>query len=502
MHRSREGSYRPAAILENVRFLGKIMAIGTWVAIVEVIWVIGLGTWIIMERRSPAATLAWIFALAWIPLLGIAIYLLIGPRRLRRKKLRYRRAKTGLQEASHLQRHEMVDAEMENPLAVRMQPLMLLTQRAGQPPPQQASRVELLSCGDDCYQSIERAIEAAEHHVHLEYYIWQPDRIGTRFRDILCEKAKSGVHVRLLVDAIGSRALGRRFLRPLRESGVEMAWFNQISLARFRPNLVNFRTHRKIVVCDGQVGFLGGINICDEQCAASAGASAWRDTHVRIEGPPVRDLQLTFLEDWHFATGSARCRRDCFPEPVGPSTGPLVQILASGPDHDSYAIERFCFAAIAEARKRVLITTPYFVPNEGLLSCLTTAALRGVEVQILVPKRGDSRLVTAAARSYFEELTRSGVRIHEYGPPMLHAKTMVVDEEISLVGTANMDNRSFRLNFEIAAVFYDRGMVESLAALFHEDLRQASMYRLRDARRDPFWLRLSESTARLLSPLL
>jgi len=264
---------------------------------------------------------------------------------------------------------------------------------------------------------------------------------------------------------------------------------------------VNFRTHRKIVVCDGRIGFTGGINICDDQAAAVTGDRAWRDTHLRIEGPPVGDLQLAFLEDWHFATGSAPCTRDYFPERDAPATGPWVQILASGPDEDSYAIEKFCFAAIAGAQRRVLITTPYFVPNEPLLLALMTAAQRGVGVQILVPQRSDSRLVTAAARSYFEELVRVGVRVHEYASSMLHAKTLVVDD-VALVGTANMDNRSFRLNFELAAALFDAGLAELLAETFRADLQHAVEYRLRTARRTPVWQRMSEATARLLSPLL
>ncbi len=178
-----------------------------------------------------------------------------------------------------------------------------------------------------------------------------------------------------------------------------------------------------------------------------------------------------------------------------------MQILASGPDEDSYAIEKFCFAAIAGAQRRVLVTTPYFVPNEPLLLALTTAALRGVDVQILVPQRSDSRLVTAAARSYFEELVRVGVRVHEYASSMLHAKTLVVDG-MALVGTANMDNRSFRLNFEVAAALFDEGLAEQLAERFPADLQRAGEYHLRTARRTPVWQRMSEATARLLSPLL
>jgi cardiolipin synthase len=475
---------------------------GSWLAVGEVVWLIGMSAWIILERRSPVATWAWIFALTWIPLLGIPVYLLFGPRRLRRKKLRYGRSKSFLAKASQQLRDQTGEISPEKAIVDKYRSLVSLAECAKQLPPQQASNVELYSCGDDCYRAMEQAFAAARHHIHLEYYIWEPDVIGTRFRDLLCEKAKVGVQVRLLVDTIGSARLGRRFLRPLREAGAEIAWFNPIGLARFRPDLINFRTHRKIIVCDGSVGFTGGINICDNHSKAESCEFAWRDTHVRIEGSPVRDLQLAFLEDWHFATGAAPCDRDHFPDANTTGTGPWVQVLSSGPDHDSYAIERFCFAAISDAKHRVLVATPYFVPNEPLVAALTTAAMRGVDVQVLVPKRSDSWLVTAAARSYFEELARRGVRFHEYGPPMLHAKTLVVDDEISLVGTANMDNRSFRLNFEIAAVFYDRGIADALAAMFQKDLSQAMTYRLREARRAPLRTRLAESSARLFSPLL
>ena len=477
------------------------MTVTSWLAVGEAVWVIGLSAWIILERRSPVATLAWVLALAWLPVVGILLYLLIGPRRLRRKKLRHRHSRSRVIEASQGWR-EPADAVSRASLPAGNSPqLVKLAESVRQPVAAQAGRVDLLHGGDACYEAIERAISEARHHVHLEYYTWEPDRVGTRFRDLLCDKARSGVEVRLLVDAIGSAWFGRRFGRPLREAGVQFARFNPISLARLRPDLVNFRTHRKIVVCDGRVGFTGGINVCDEHAESVTGTLAWRDTHLRIEGPPVCDLQLAFLEDWHFATGHAPSTRVYFPEQRSGAAGPWVQILASGPDEDFYAIEKFCFAAIAGAQRRVLVTTPYFVPTEPLLLALTTAALRGVDVQILVPQRSDSRLVTAAARSYFEELVRVGVRIHEYASSMLHAKTLVVDD-LALVGTANMDNRSFRLNFEVAAALFDQDLAASLAATFQADLQRAVEYRLRTARRASLWQRMSEATARLLSPLL
>ena len=255
-------------------FPGASMTVTTWMAVGEAVWVIALCVWIILERRSPTATLAWVLALAWLPVLGIPLYLLIGPRRLRRKKLRHRRSRSRVIEASQSWR-EPADAVSRASLPAGNSPqLVKLAESVRQPVAAQAERVDLLLGGDACYEAIERAISEARHHVHLEYYTWEPDRVGTRFRDLLCDKARSGVEVRLLVDAIGSAWFGRRFGRPLREAGVQFARFNPISLARLRPDLVNFRTHRKIVVCDGRVGFTGGINVCDEHAESVTGTLA------------------------------------------------------------------------------------------------------------------------------------------------------------------------------------------------------------------------------------
>jgi cardiolipin synthase A/B len=472
-----------------------------WLAVGEVVWAIGLCIWIILERRSPAATFAWVLTLIWLPVVGIPLYLIFGPRRLRRKKLRHRRSTSSVAQTSSAWRAQTDDALPDGPDVSTVRQLVRLAEGARQAAPLRAARVAVLSGGDACYNAIEHAIRAARHHVHAEYYIWEPDRTGTRLRDLLCEQARRGVEVRLLIDAIGSDRFGRRFARPLEAAGVQLARFNPISLARLRPDLMNFRTHRKIVVCDGRVGFTGGINVADEQSEAASGDRAWRDTHLQIVGAPVGDLQLAFLEDWHFATGHAPNTNEYFPEGDVQPVGPCVQILASGPDDDSYAIEKFCFAAISGARHRVWVTTPYFVPTEPLLLALATAALRGVDVQVLVPERSDSRLVTAAARSYYEELAHVGVRIHQYRSSMLHAKTVVVDD-MALVGTSNMDNRSFRLNFEIAAALFDEGLAATLADMFQRDVQRAVEYCSSTARRSSVWQRLSESTARLLSPLL
>lgn len=467
------------------------------------LWIALVAVGLILERRSPAATLAWLLALLFMPYFGFVIYLLIGPRRLRRRRLRYSRARERLVQSTTHRRMGHNHATLSGfPNADLEWQLATLLGRAGQDQPSPALDVVLLETGDACFAALETAIAAAIHHVHLEYYLWQPDPVGRRLRDLLIEKARAGVQVRLLLDPIGSDRITRRFLKPLQEAGGLIAWFNPISLRRFRWRHVNFRTHRKIVVCDGQIGFTGGINISAEHSHAHYGIEhAWRDTHLRITGEPVHRLQFTFLEDWYFATDQAPFALEFFPPAPEPSSRPWLHIVESGPDNNRQAIARFYFAAIAGAQRQVLLATPYFVPNEALTTALTTTALRGVEVQILVPKQSDSRLVTAAARSYYDELASAGVTIYEYGPPMLHAKLLIVDEQLAAVGSANFDNRSLTLNFETIVVIYDAPLAVQLARSFKADLHQAHRY-LSSNRQATFGQRLSEATARLLSPLL
>ncbi|HEY6105284.1 MAG TPA: cardiolipin synthase, partial [Anaeromyxobacteraceae bacterium] len=340
--------------------------------------------------------------------------------------------------------------------------------------------------------------------VHCEYYIFEPDRAGTRIRDALAERARAGVKVRLLVDAVGSSRLGRRFLEPLRRAGGQVARFNRPLLGRALRGLANFRTHRKIVVVDGCVGFTGGINVTDDHSRAARGEAAWRDTHLRLEGAAVHGLQATFLENWAFATKgrgalAGEAFQACFPG--ADRGGHWVQVVASGPDKEAYAIEALYFAAIAGSRERLWITTPYFVPSEALAAALASAALRGVDVRLLLPVRTDSFVVDAAGRTYHDALADAGVKIHLYGPPMVHAKTMVVDRDLAIVGTANLDNRSLRLNFEVVAALYSEPAAAELARLFEADLERARP-RTQKERQDSFGRRLVASAARLLSPLL
>lgn len=470
----------------------------TVLTIAELLYVIGLGTWILLEKRSPVATLAWILALVALPYVGFVVFFLFGPRRIRRKRLRHKRARGAVvAETPGAERlAASAAAAREPPRDPREAQLVTLATRAGEPQVDLCEDVTLLHDAASTYDAIERAVREAKHHVHIAYYILVPGRAGTRLRDALIERAKAGVTVRVLVDHVGSGAITRAWLAPLLEAGAKFARFNEVTFARIRSR-IDFRNHRKIVVVDGVVGFTGGINITDDYLDATA----WRDTPVRLQGDAVRWLQLTFLEDWTYATSYSPRGEEYFPTPTGRGTH-RVQIVASGPDRELEPIQKMYFAAIALANQRVWVTTPYFIPDDAVLTALTTAALRGVDVRVLVPKRGDSLVVTAAARSYYDALLTCGVRVYEYEPTMIHAKTIVVDDLLSAVGTANMDNRSFRLNFEVTAILYGEEHARELAAHFKTDLRSAREVKVA-ARKlvSPGW-RLAEAGARVLSPLL
>jgi cardiolipin synthase len=448
---------------------------------------------IILQRRPAASTIAWLLALVLLPVIGLAFYRLIGPLKLERRKRKRWRAKRLIDEG--LRGLAALDADAGNRHQLALVPMHL-----GGPPPLRAESVELYFDGASAYEAILAAVAAARHHVHLEYYIWEPDVIGTRLRDLLVERARSGVTVRLLLDGTGSR-LSRAFLRPLRDAGVAVAWFNPVRLRTLRRRRVDFRSHRKIVVCDGRTAFTGGMNITDVHSAALS-KRYWRDTHLGLTGAAVWPIQRLFFEDWSFAAEEViPITTETIPPPVTAGSH-LVQIVASGPDASSFALQKTFFAAITQAQKRIWLTTPYFVPDDALLTALCTAALRDVDVRLLVPKRGDSLLVDLAARSYFPELLEARVRVYEYEPRFIHAKTMLCDDDIAIVGTANFDNRSFRLDFELAAVLFGPSANRQLADAFARDTRESREVELPDLAALSFARRLGEASARLLSPLL
>ena len=456
-----------------------------WLALVWLLYLVWLSGWIVLQKREPVATLSWIMSLALLPILGLLIFHLLGPERIRRQRLRRLVARARMEEMRFGPRE-----------AAGSSKLMRLAQGSSGFPPSSSQRVQLLVDGAATFDALIQAIAQARHHVHLEYYIFDPDRTGERVRDALAERARAGVKVRLLLDSLGSVGASATFLKPLIEAGAEVEFFHRFHFTRlWRPRL-NLRTHRKIVVIDGAIGFTGGINISDTENEALR-SDAFHDLHLRMDGEAVRWLQLAFIEDWVYASGKAPPDALHWPDLADGSI--RTQVLPAGPDSPWETIHRVMQAAFHDAQTRVWLVTPYFVPGEAARMALTSAALRGLDVRVLVPARSDSRLVSAAARSYFDELLAAGVRVFEY-PRMLHTKALLVDDDICVLGSSNFDNRSFRLNFELCVLFEDAGVAADLEAQLTRDLARA---REVTAERKPgFFQRLGEASARLLSPLL
>ena len=452
-----------------------------------------LGGWIVLQKREPVATLSWLLGLALLPYVGFLIYYLLGPQKIRRQRLRRAR--------NRLERDSFGVAPLGDALSPEALEMTKLGEASTGIPAMSAQDVRLLIDGASKYDALIEDLASAQHHVHMEYYIYMPDQSGTALRDALVDCARRGVRVRLLLDAIGSANCPAHFFAPLLAAGGELAWFHPARFWKFwaRPWL-NLRTHRKIVVIDTRIAFTGGINVTDDE-NERLNSNAYRDLHLRIEGDVVRSLQQVFAEDWVYATGTRALMSDIAHSltPASPGTIP-AQVLTSGPDSSWEAIHRQQVSLIHAARARVWLVTPYFVPGEAAMMALTSAALAGIDVRLMVPRMSDSRLVTLAARSYYDDLLAAGVKIYEYGPRMLHTKGLLVDDSAVLIGSANFDHRSFRLNFEISVLFQHRELCERFAR--HVEGEFAYAPRVRDRSRARLQTRLPEALARLLSPLL
>lgn len=478
----------------------------------EVVYIVVLAVWILMEKRPPVSTIAWILSLIALPYAGFVVFFFFGPRRITRKRLKHRLARSKGQtrdETAKMTGKPIV----EPPGDPRIAQLERLAVAAGEPASAPCEDVTIFHDAKSTYEAIGEAIRAATDYIHIAYYIFDSGIAGTRLANLLIERAKAGITVRVLVDDVGSSGMTRATVKAMREAGIYFARFNAVTFTRIRSR-IDFRNHRKIVICDGTIGFTGGINVCDDYVPEDSpmrgdqrrrerrGQPApWRDSHVRIGGDAVRWLQLVFLDDWQYATGYTARQAKYFPPPTNKGKH-RVQIVASGPDREMEPIQRMYFAAIALAQSRVLVTTPYFIPDAPVLTALTTAALRGVDVRILVPRLSDSLIVTAAARSYFDDVLAAGGRVFEYQPTMIHSKTIVVDDFFAAVGTANFDNRSFRLNFEVTAILYGATHAEELAAQFARDLKLTKEIDKAARKAAPLKWRVAEAGARLFSPLL
>ncbi|MFS1515573.1 cardiolipin synthase [Bacillus sp. SCS-151] len=463
--------------------------------------VIFIGFVIFLENRNPTATLTWLIILGSVPLLGFIFYIIFG-RNFRKRKLFAKKALLDEQTYLKIEGGPYWSEEKITHMGEHQQLLFRLAQNLGKSPISFSTETKVLTNGEETFSHILEALRGATHHIHLEYYIVRHDDIGQQIKDILIERAQNGVQVRFLYDAVGCWKLSRSYIEELRKAGVDMIPFFPVKLPILNHK-INFRNHRKIVVIDGTIGFVGGLNIGDEYLGKDSYFGFWRDTHLAVQGESVRTLQLIFLQDWYYMTGQKLLTPSYLsPQLIDKENLGGVQLIAGGPDNEWEIIKQLFFSMIISAEKSVWIATPYFIPDEDIFTALKVAALSGIDVRILMPKRPDKKIVFYASRSYFPELLEAGAKIYEYKKGFMHSKILIVDDEIASIGTSNMDMRSFHLNFEVNAFLYRTNSIRALTNDFIHDIAHSDIITEEQFSTRPIWVRLYESTARLLSPLL
>lgn len=444
----------------------------------------------LMGTRTAPGTVAWVVSLNAIPYIAVPAYWVFGRDRIADYVQLRRQRVTSLNRSLDSHRAELAPFRTE--WSERDATFRAVEQLA-RIPFVDGNRAELLIDGKAIFESIFDGIEAAEDYLLVQFYIVRDDKRGRELQRLLIDKAREGVRVFVLFDSIGSLDLGRSYISELTEAGVEVRSFFQHEswLDRFQ---LNFRNHRKLVVADGKVGWIGGMNIGDEY--ESAG---WRDAHLRVEGPAVLNMQLSFLEDWRWVT-------DELPvvswQPKPASAGVPVLILPSGPADEFETASLMVQQFIHLAEKRIWISSPYFVPDEGVIGALKLAALGGVDVRLLLPEHTDSRLAGLAAYRYMDALSAAGVRIFRYQPGLMHAKVFLIDDRGAAISTVNMDNRSFRLNFELTALVDDSAFAGEVAQMFEADFANSREMEDNAFADMSLWFRLTSRGANLFAPVL
>ncbi len=480
----------------------------SWNWIIGIIYIVILAVIclrIIYETRSTTKTMAYLLFCIFIPLVGIIFYVVFGINYWRKKvydkkmsqdeKILIQLKKDiNVYTAESLQHRDVADPDNTELATMLIKDL--------KSPLTRKNRVKLLVNGEEKFPELIQALQEAKHHIHLEYYIYEQDEIGTAIIELLIQKAREGVEVRFIYDDFGSPSIKKKIEKRMREAGVQVHPFHKVHFYLL-ANRINYRNHRKIIIIDGHTAFTGGINVSDKYINNKPGKLYWRDTHLRIDGPGVYYLQYLFISDWNF----------CCPESLKPEQfhfvpnkvikeDTYVQVAAIGPDSLQPSVLFSILQAVYLAKEEILITTPYFIPGDSILEALRIAALSGLSVKLLVPGISDSKFVNAASKSNYSDLLQAGVEIYMYQKGFVHAKTLITDGKLSIVGTANMDLRSFELNFEVNTIIYDQRFAEQMRKVFFDDLNDSEKI-------DPeVWYKRSayeqfpERMARLFSPIM
>lgn len=451
----------------------------------------------VLRTRTAQGAIAWAVSLNTFPYLAVIAYWIFG----RSKFHGYVRARRGADSRiSEAQRKALDSVEPFRATEGGHVEALRAAQLLAGMPLVRGNEAELLVDGDATFDSIIAGIGRATEYVLVQFYIVHDDGLGRRLKEALIERARAGVRVYFLFDEIGSLGLAKGYIDDLRSADVDIRAFHTSKgwLNRFQ---LNFRNHRKIVVVDGRVTWIGGHNVGDEYLGKDPEFGHWRDTHVRVEGPAAKNAQLSFVEDWNWTAGEV-LDVDWTADPADGPQDALALVTPSGPADELETCNLMFVHALNSAKSRIWIASPYFVPDHSVIVALQLAGLRGVDVRILVPEKADSALVHLASYAYFDEASQTGAKLYRYQDGFLHQKTMLIDDQVATIGTANFDNRSFRLNFEITVAVSEPRIIEEIEAMLKQDFENASFIERGEFDRQTWWYRLKIRCARLTAPIL
>ncbi|MDR2888510.1 MAG: cardiolipin synthase [Lachnospiraceae bacterium] len=460
---------------------------------------------VFFQRKDPKSVWAWLLILYFIPIVGFVFYLLIGTDMYKRRIFRTKEIEDRLNRAIRQQEYNIRNKEMgySNKVVRNYEDLVLFNLKTSGSILTKQNDVAIFTDGREKFKSLIDDMRGAQSTIHVQYYIIRDDEVFGEINAVLKEKAAEGIEVRVLYDSMGCRAIRESYWRNLRSCGVAIAEFFPALLRRLHLR-VNYRNHRKIVVIDGKIGYTGGFNVGREYIGLNRRFGYWRDTHLRIEGEAVQALQVRFMLDWNHATKGRRLSMERYLSDVDyPLKGQCdIQIVTSGPDTGMQNVRDNYLRLITKAKRCIYIQTPYFIPDEAILSALTIAIFSGIEVNIMIPCKPDHPFIYWATYSYVGTLVMIGANCYTYDHGFLHAKVMVVDEEVICCGSANMDIRSFALNFEVNATIYNEEKAREMTAIFNRDIEQSSPISKDRYSGRSLMIRFKEQVSRTLSPLL
>ncbi len=469
-----------------------------WINIILAIFII------FFERRNPTSTWLWLMVLTFLPGIGFILYLFLGQDLSKKKIFKTKEIEDYFIRDIIDTQEEQIDNDeyrYKDPNYSQYEDLIKMHLISSHAFFTQDNKVEIFFNGNDKFKALIESIEKAEHFIYLQYYIFKSDGLGSRIIDLLCKKAEEGVEVKLLADGMGCRRLSIKDITRLRKSGGEVGVFFPALIPYISPR-INYRNHRKICIIDGKEAYVGGFNVGDEYIGLSKKFGHWRDTHIKIKGSAIASLQWRFFLDWRFATGKETAKYQTYltNEEVTGHSG--IQIVSSGPDSKWPSIKDGYLRMISIAKEKIYIETPYFIPDDSIFEALRIAGLSGLDVKVMIPCKPDHFFVYWAGMSYIGELLQAGVKFYTYEKGFLHSKVVLMDSFVSSVGTANLDIRSFKLNFEVNAFIYDEAINLKLTENFLKDLQYCKEITLEAYNNRSRFVRIKESYSRLLSPIL